>query len=77
MIPKRRKNKLNQTTINNLKEPGLVFHLPWCINKNQYFAIIIIQLMLTASIEVARYIAKYSFVVKIKSYSEFDFEWDI
>jgi len=47
------------------------------INQKPYFAIIIIQLMLTASIEVARYIAKYSFVVKIKSYSEFDFEWDI
>lgn len=25
MIPKRRKNKLNQTTINNLKEAGMYF----------------------------------------------------
>jgi hypothetical protein len=40
-----------------------------CINKNQYFAIIIMQLMLAASVEAARNIAKCSLVVTLKSYS--------
>jgi len=40
-----------------------------CINKNQYFAIIIMQSMFAASVEAAHYIAKCSLVVTLKSYS--------